>query len=160
MTPMLQKISCSICFVAIYLTSCAARSVHPPSEVSTRSTPAESNVGKLSYLDLNNPSIVQAITPEDAAEGRRFVRVEVKEVLNPKKYPITFRVHYQSKTNEKAYLGSFGLFPAENPGSFIVATRGMLRNEGAIILTLVVGSKVDAGDTVKVGVKKIRFVNG
>src|SRR5688500_9824639 len=108
MMPMLQKFSGFICLVAMSLTSCAARTVTPPGEGTVRSNPAESNVGKLSYLDLNSPSITQSITPEDAAQGRRFVRVEVVEVVNPNKYPLTFQVHYQSKTNEKVYLGSFG----------------------------------------------------
>ncbi|MGH9929109.1 MAG: hypothetical protein ACREA9_07770, partial [Pyrinomonadaceae bacterium] len=65
-----------------------------------------------------------------------------------------------TKTHEKLYLGSFGLYPSDNPGKFIVATQGKLKNEGAIVLTLVVPEKVDARDPVRVGVKKIKFVNG
>jgi hypothetical protein len=103
--------------------------------------------------------MVQTIESRDDAAGRRFVRVEVVEIQNPKKYPVTFQVHYQPASGEKIYLGSFGLFPSDNPGKFIVSTQGKLKNEGSILLTLVVGSKVEAADTVKVGVKKIAFVN-
>ncbi|HEV7745273.1 MAG TPA: hypothetical protein VGO56_09795 [Pyrinomonadaceae bacterium] len=115
--------------------------------------------GQLYYLDLDKPSIVQPIAPNDNAEGSRFVKVEVTEVVNQKKHPVAFEVYYQAKTNERIYLGSFGLFPSDNPGKFIVATQGKLKNEGAIVLTLVKPAKVDPGDLLKVAVKKISFVN-
>ncbi|MGH9872549.1 MAG: hypothetical protein ACRD9S_08800 [Pyrinomonadaceae bacterium] len=114
---------------------------------------------KLFYLDLKTPSIVQPIKSDDNAEGNRFVQVEVVEVVNPKKHPVAFQVHYQTVANDKIYLGSFGLFPSDNPGKFIVATQGKLKNQGAIVLTLVRPDKVETEDVIRVGVKKIKFVN-
>lgn len=93
-------------------------------------------------------------------EGYKFVQVEVTEVLNPKKFPLTFEVRYQSKSDVKTYLGSFSLYPSDNPGKFIVATQGRLKDEGAIVLSLVIPAKVDAGDTIKVTVKRIKFLRG
>jgi len=113
----------------------------------------------LYYLDLIRPSITQPIEPA-AVAGAKFVQVEVAEVVNPKKYALTFEVRYQPNANEKVYLGSFSLFPADNPGKFIVATQGKVKGEGAILLSMVVPDKVSAGDQVKVGVKKIRFLKG
>jgi len=118
-----------------------------------------SNDEKLYYLDLNSLSVVQPLSQHENAEGSRFVQVEVVKVVNPKKLPVAFKVYYQTMTKEQVYLGSFGLFPSDNPGKFIVATQGKLKNEGAIVLTLVKPDKSEAGDVVQVGVRKIRFVN-
>ncbi|HEV7683521.1 MAG TPA: hypothetical protein VGO68_15440 [Pyrinomonadaceae bacterium] len=160
MITMLQKLCFYTCFAAVVLASCAAKPL-------VNNEAAERNAGvnnraseeKLHYLDLNNPSIVQPINSKDNAAGSSFVQVEVTEVVNQKKHPVAFEVYYRAKTSEKVYLGSFGLFPSDNPGKFIVATQGKLKNEGAIVLTLVKPDKVDAGDVLKVAVRKISFVN-
>lgn len=114
----------------------------------------------LYYLDLDKPSNVQPLDTRNMDQGRsyKFVQVEVANVVNPKKYPLTFQVHYQLSSDVKTYLGSFSLYPADNPGKFIVATQGKLKNEGAIDLSLVIPSDVQAGDTIKVGVKKIKLL--
>lgn len=116
----------------------------------------------LYYLDINKPGIVQPLDSRNMDQGRsyKFVQVEVANVVNPKKYPLTFQVHYQLNSDVKTYLGSFSLYPADNPGKFIVATQGKLKNEGAIVLSLVIPPDVEAGDTIKVGVKKIKLLKG
>lgn len=111
------------------------------------------------YLDLANPTITQPIEPTEV-EGAKFVEVEVTEVVNPGKYPLSFEVRYQTSDKNVLYLGSFGLYPADNPGKFIVATQGKVKGDGVIVLTLIVADKVHPGDTVKVKIKKIRFVKG
>ena len=125
--------------------------------------PASGNVStdeKVYFLDLNNPSIVQPIeSGQKAPEAAKFVKVEVVEVVNPSNLPVAFQVHYRTKTNEKVYLGSFGLYPSDNPGKFIVTTKGKLKNEGALVLTLVKPDNVGTGDTIRVSVKKILLVN-
>lgn len=121
---------------------------------------ANTSDDKLYYLDLKNPSIVQPINAKsEGSEKYKFVQVEVTEVINPKKYPVAFQVYYQTDTNERIYLGSFGLYPSDNPGKFIVPTQGKLKSQGAIVLSLEIPEKVEATDTLKVGVKKIRLVN-
>lgn len=113
------------------------------------------------YLDNNKSSITQPLEPKnESLEGCKFVQVVVTEVLNPKKYPLTFEVRYQSKSGEKIYLGSFSLYPSDNPGKFIVATQGKVKGEGAIILSLVIPDKFDAKDTIKVTVKKMKLIKG
>jgi len=112
-------------------------------------------------LDISNPSISQPIEPKtDDVERAKFVQVEVVEVVNPKKYALTFEVHYQPTSSAKIYLGSFSLYPADNPGKFIVPTQGKVKNEGAIMLSMVISNKIDPGDLVKIRVKRIRFLKG
>jgi hypothetical protein len=148
---------CCVCFIMMLCTSCNCRTVEL-----THNGPSN-NVMKshdiLYYLDVRKPSVTQPIE-RGGPEGSKFVQVEVTEVLNPKKYPLTFEVRYQSKDNVKTYLGSFSLYPADNPGKFIVATQGKVKDEGAIILSLVVPEKVDPRDTIKVTVKKMKFLKG
>jgi hypothetical protein len=115
----------------------------------------------LYYLDLSNPSITQPIEPRSGEiEEAKLVQVEVAEVVNPKKHALTFEVHYRPKSNAKIYLGSFSLYPVDNPGKFIVATQGKVKDEGAIVLSMVILDKVDTSDPIKVGVKKIKFLKG
>src|SRR5262249_43822046 len=113
----------------------------------------------LYYLDQNKTSIVQRIEPKDnLEEGCKFVQVEVVKVVNPKKYALTFKVRYRSKSGEETPLGSFSLFPADNPGKFIVPAQGKVKSDGAIILSLVVEDKMDPKDSIQVAVKRIAFL--
>jgi len=114
---------------------------------------------KLSYLNADKPTLSQPIELDDKVEeGCKFVEVEVAEVRNPQKYTATFRVEYQIKPNEKISLGSFSLYPSDNPGKFIVPTQGRLRNEGAIVLSLIIPDNFGSGDVLSVGVRKIKFL--
>src|SRR5437016_207434 len=133
----LHKVCCCVYLVIIFCTSCNSR----PLDLADNS--GGNGVVKsdetLYYLDNNDPSITQPLEAKDGPFDRyKFVQIEVTKVLNPKKYPLTFEVRYLSKSNEKTYLGSFSLYPSDNPGKFIVATQGKLKDEGAIILSLVV----------------------
>jgi len=112
----------------------------------------------LSYLDAGKPALVQPITATDKAANADFVQVEVVEVQKPKRYAATFRVDYQTKANEKIFLGTFSLYPADGPGKFIVPAQGKLRDEGAIVLSLVVPDDFKSGDVLRAGVRKMRFI--
>jgi hypothetical protein len=114
---------------------------------------------RLYYLDNLKPNLSQPIDPaRDQVENAKFVQVEVAEVVNPKRYGLTFDVYFQPTNGEKTQLGTFSLYPADNPGKFIVATQGKVHNEGTIVLSLVITDKMEANDQVKVGIKRIRFV--
>jgi hypothetical protein len=41
-----------------------------------------------------------------------------------------------------------------------VPTQGKVKNEGAIILSMVIADKVETGEQVKVGVKRLKFLKG
>jgi hypothetical protein len=153
----LHRLCCCACFVVILGSSCNSRTL----ESADNGNSAIKSVETLYYLDNTKPSLTQPIEPVDGRlAAYKFVQVEVVEVFNPKKYMLSFEVSYQSKSDEKTYLGSFSLYPADNPGKFIVATQGKVKEEGAIILSLVTPDKIEAGDTIKVGVKKIKLIKG
>ncbi|HSS21395.1 MAG TPA: hypothetical protein VLL54_15070 [Pyrinomonadaceae bacterium] len=143
-------------------THCGASNITTNSNGSlanNNASPAKSDE-VLNYLDLKNSILTQEVEPgRQEVERAKFVRVEVVEVVNPGKHSLKFEVRYQpSSSNEKIYLGSFSLFPADNPGKFIVATQGKIKADGKILLSLVTPDKVDATDPLRVGIKKIEFV--
>ena len=111
-------------------------------------------------LDLQHPKITQKIRPDDGDPTKaRFVQVEVIKVTNLQQRPAQFEVHYQSNDGEKILLGSFSLYPPDNPGKFIVPTQGKVKTEGALILSLVRSDRVVAGDVIEVTVRPMKFVN-
>lgn len=109
-------------------------------------------------LDLANKTVTQAIGPElgDAA-AQKFVQVEVAAVVNPKRIPIAFEVHFRPEKGGRVMLGTFALFPPDNPGRFIVPTSGRLRSKGSIVLSMNTLQETGAADEVRVDVKRICF---
>jgi hypothetical protein len=158
---MLTKVCCGLCFSIVLSTSCSSGTLDLVNSGNTKSeNDAAVSDDKLYYVDLKKPILVQPIDAKsEGVERYKFVQVEVAEVTNPKKDPVAFQVHYQTVNNERVYLGSFGLYPSDNPGKFIVATQGKLKHGGAIVLSLVVPEKLEATDPLRVGVKKIKLVN-
>lgn len=111
-------------------------------------------------LNLQNPEITQKIRPDDGDPSKaRFVQVEVIKITNPQKRPAQFEVRYQPNDSERILLGSFSLYPPDNPGKFIVPTQGKVKAEGTLILSLVKSDEVVAGDVVEVTVRPMKFVN-
>jgi len=111
-------------------------------------------------IDLQHPEITQKIRPDDGDPTKaRFVQVEVLKVTNPQQRPAQFEVRYQPNDGEKILLGSFSLYPPDNPGKFIVPTQGKVKTEGALILSLVKSDRVVAGDVVEITVRPMKFVN-
>jgi hypothetical protein len=111
-------------------------------------------------LDLEKPEIEQPIDNRDSQAAKaKFVQVEVTEVTNLRNHPAQFEVRYQPKAGERIFLGSFSLYPPNNPGRFIVPTQGKVKAEGKIILSLVKPDRVAADDVVSVRVKKLKFVD-
>ena len=110
-------------------------------------------------LDLANRTGVKTISQEvDTPQAVKFVQIEVAEVFNQLKIPLSFSVHYQPAHGEKSLLGTFSLFPPDNPGTFIVATRGKLRSGGMIMVSLVPLEHVDEKAEIRVRLKRISFV--
>jgi hypothetical protein len=146
-----------LCFVIVLCTSCNGQGFHLENNANRNGT-ADSQTSF--YLDSNHPTIVQRIEAGDRLqEACKFVQVEVAEVQNPKRYSLSFKVYYQPNNNENIYLGSFSLYPADNPGRFIVATQGKLRNEGAIVLSMVIPDDFNRRDALRAGVKRIKCSN-
>lgn len=114
-------------------------------------TPAEV---AMQYLDSTRPSIVQAIDPS-AIAAVRFVQVEVAKVDNPGKYALSFNVDFRDAQDKSVRLGTFSLFPADNPGTFIVPVQDKLRAGGSIVVSLVIVDKPAPDAPVRVGIRKV-----
>lgn len=156
---MLERIrvglGCGLCLIVVLCSTCNARVPPLPAHSEDKRTPENK---ALYRLDVKNPTLVQAVEPSDHAQDGKFVQVEVVEVKNPKNLVATFKVEYQTKDNQRVFLGTFTLYPSDNPGKFIVATQGKLRNEGAVVLTLVLPAEVKSDDVLSVAVKRMRFL--
>jgi len=143
--------------VCLLLALCIPANCRTLSEQATTTTGSTASNGTVYYLDSKRPSITQPLdaTTKDAEEAK-FVQIAIATVQNPQKQALMFEVHYQPTSKQKIYLGTFSLYPPDNPGTFIVPTQGKLRNQGAIILSMVTIDNNDAA-SVKVGVKKLQL---
>ena len=105
-------------------------------------------------LDLANRTLAYPIGSDLAEpEKLKFVQVEIAELINPRLVRITFELRYRPETGEEVFLGSFSPFPPDNPGTFIVSTRGSLRPGGAILLSMVPLDEVGPDDEVQVDLR-------
>ena len=110
-------------------------------------------------LSLSNPTAQQAIDLDlDTPQVKRFVQIEVTQVSNPQRIPLSFDVNFQPTRGEKIYLGSFSLFPPDNPGKFIVATQGKLKAGGVVSVTLVPLQRVSGGEEIRVHLKHLSLL--
>ncbi len=119
---------------------------------------ASANAGGYT-LDGVTRSAVQTIDPEvTAPQTKKFVQINVAEVINPQRIPLSFEVHYRNVQGEKIFLGTFSLFPPDNPGTFIVATGGRLQTGGTVIVSLIPLQEINVQSEVQVCLKRIAFV--
>ena len=153
---MRSRLGYGLCLIVVLCSTCDARVQPLTGHSEDKRTPENKT---LYYLDVKKPSLIQAVEPADRAQGSKFVQVEIVEVKNPKNLIATFKVEYQTKDNERVFLGTFTLYPSDNPGKFIVATKGKLRNEGAVVLTLVLPAEVKSDDVLSVAVKRMAFLS-
>lgn len=143
--------------VIIACTSCSGKMLGSDNRENANGTPKS----EAQYeLDIHTRSVVRTIGPKDRVveEGYKFVQVEVTKVVNPEKYAIAFEVDYREKPDVTTHLGSFSLYPSDNPGKFIVPTQGKLKNEGGIVLTMVLPNDPNPSDTLRVTVKRLQFL--
>jgi hypothetical protein len=146
----------ALCLIIILGASCHGRTLQITDNSGDDSG---STKERLTYLDAEKPRLIQPIEPSDRVDPTcKFVQVEVVEVQNPKRYAATFQVEYQPKEAEKVVLGSFSLYPSDNPGKFIVPTQGKVTNSGSIILSLIVPDDFKGGDVLRAGVRRIKFL--
>ena len=147
--------------MAFALVACNGNSLHvtnPANANASTTLNQNKHNDETRHLDLDKPEIEQAIQPSDPVNAK-FVQVEVAEVRNPQNRPARFEVFYQPQDGDRVLLGSFSLYPPNNPGKFIVPTQGKVKAEGKLILSLAKPEGVAAGDQVGVSVKKLKFVS-
>lgn len=138
----------------ILCTACHERIVERPEAGGSKII----NVDTLYSFDVNKKSVAQPFDPGAAKVQYKFVQVEVTKVVNPNLHPVTFEVHYRVGNTERIFLGSFSLYPSDNPGKFIVPTQGKLNKPGSVILSLILPEEIGKDDPLKVTTKKIQFI--
>jgi hypothetical protein len=121
----------------------------------------ERNVTAVRYLDVAHATLSQPVDPASVAAGEnKFVEVEVVEVVNPAQASLSFEVDFEPAGAPRVRLGTFSLFPANNPGTFIVATQGKLERTGTLIVAMRVNDPVPAGVPLQVGIGRIALSSG
>lgn len=110
-------------------------------------------------LRQNNLVLIYKLQSLDKSAGNKFVLVDISHVINPESIPLAFMLHYQSPGQEKFYLGSFALFPANNPGRFIVPTHGKVGQDGEVVLTMEPLQDQGAATSVRVHVREVKLTN-
>lgn len=145
--------TCILISVAFF--NCSREPQKPGSSAQVNSG---ANSGKMFYLNVKNKSVSQPLSRDmPSPERYKFVEVEVVKVVNPNDHPIAFEVHYDTGNGEKIFLGTFSLYPSENPGRFIVPTHGKLKNEGRLILSLSIPEDAEKDDKIEITVKEMTF---
>jgi hypothetical protein len=125
----------------------------------SRTMSAQSADDSLYRISLREPTVTQRLEPVAGAQARpRFVRIEVTAVTNPARMALTLELRYRLADRETV-LGSVSLFPADNPGRFIVPTLGRLGAEGELMLTLVSPDSGAGRQDVRVTVRRLVFVD-
>jgi hypothetical protein len=117
--------------------------------------PPSSSEPQAHVLDRGQRVAVQLVRGLVEPERQKFVQVEVGEVVNPALHSLIFEVSFRRPGGEQLQLGSFGLYPADNPGTFIVPTSGLLERDGAIVVSMMVPDEVGEKDPLRVSLKSI-----
>ena len=146
----------SVAALAAFLVTGGCGAAEPPAQQQPRS--ATAGVA-MQYLDRARPSIVQTIDAA-AIAAARFVQVEVAQVENPRRYALSFNVDFRDPGGKSVRLGTFSLFPADNPGTFIVPAQDKLQAGGSIVVSLVIVDPPAPDAPVRVGIGKISLTAG
>jgi hypothetical protein len=110
----------------------------------------------LQVIDLAHPSFTQRVdlTQGDPAVSD-FVQIRIVQVINPQHIGVLFEVAFLADDGSRARLGSFSLFPPDNPGQFIVATQHRVRSAGSIVVSLHTAQPVDASTPLTIGIGSV-----
>lgn len=95
----------------------------------------------------------------DRSKGEKFLLFDVFEVENPKAIPVAFTVYYRAAGQDRRYLGSFSLYPADNPGRFLVSTQGKIGKDGEVLLYLVSLDETESVESVHVKLREVTLVD-
>ncbi|WP_262245556.1 hypothetical protein [Parapedobacter soli] len=105
---------------------------------------------------LSQPSFRQRIRDVEMTGRNKFVRVTVDSIFNPNVVAISFELYWHA-AGRTQFLGAVAPFPADYPGSFIVATDGKLAGDGQLEFRLVLLDSRDKGAPLKVLVRPLKL---
>jgi len=103
-----------------------------------------------------NPSFHQSLKEVESVRQKKFVRITATEIINPEQLAITFDLYYIAG-DKTEFIGSVAPFPANNPGSFIIATGGKLDKQGELELRLKIPEDWNKKDRVEAKMKTLTF---
>ena len=109
------------------------------------------------YLDIEHPSVVERVEfSTSEVSHARFVKVDIVALTNPKLIALSFDVSFKPEDGAAVPLGTFGPFPADNLGQFIVPTKGVVRSGGTIIVSMKIPDDARAeGGSIRVAMGRI-----
>jgi hypothetical protein len=107
-------------------------------------------------LNTTNPIIRVSMKELGEPRQKKFVRINASQIINPALVPITIRLYYMTAGKEE-FLGSVAPFPANNPGSFIIATKGILTREGILELRLNFPQDWDRKDSLELRIETLKL---
>ena len=124
-------------------------------------TPAAQSAGETDprVRDLAHPHLSQRIDNDNPA-AFDYVRLSVARVNNPKRVGLIFDVAFVDDGGSRVQLGGFSLYPPDNPGSFIVATRHLINSPGFVVVSLHTATAVEPGTPLSVKMGPITLAQG
>lgn len=117
------------------------------------SLPAADTVHTLSAA---HPSFRQRLEQTDEVRKKKFVRITAREIINPVLVPVSFDL-YRISRGKTEFLGSVAPYPADNPGSFIIATSGRLATGDVLELRLTFPEDWNKKDRLEVKITWLAF---
>ena len=145
MTLKCKAFACLLSLTALAISACGSST-----ESHANMTSLENADSGFTFTAKNRTARQELPSDLRSPQDYKFVEVVVVDVVNPKQHAIRFEVHYRPPNEGTIFLGTFSLFPADNPGSFIVPTQGKLRSEGELILSLVLPEDVPMSDALRI----------
>lgn len=103
-------------------------------------------------VNASKPSFRQPVKAAD----KKFVRIIVDSITNPAEVAISFELYWVSD-GKSQLVGVVSPFPANNPGSFIIATGGKLTGNGELELRLAFPKQWNKKDVVEIKVRPLRL---
>lgn len=110
-------------------------------------------------IDLAHPSVAQHVDLTDSDPRTfDFVQIRIVHVVNPQRIGLLFEVAFLPDGGSRLRLGSFSLYPPDNPGQFIVATQHRVRSPGSIVVSLRTAQPVDAATRLTIAIGSIELI--
>ncbi len=148
----------SVAATALLVLACTSRPPEARAVESSRGAAmsAESPLDSLITLTLSQPLHRQPVaTLGTDLRTLGFLRIEVVTVTNPQKLALSIEVLHALPSQADSLLGMVSLFPADNPGRFVVATGGRLREDGTLTVRLVTPDTGGGRDAVRLSVRPV-----
>ena len=113
------------------------------------------------YLDIAHPSLTERVGPgTEGVQTAKFVRIDIVAVTNPRDVALSFNVFFKPDNSVPRWLGTFGPYPADNRGQFIVPTKGLVRAGGSIVISMKIPQDAAGSESasIRVAVGRISLV--